>query len=710
MYKEGLAETDSIRKKVMAALEKYELSEVRNIGIMAHIDAGKTTTTERILFYTGRSYKLGEVHDGTAVMDWMEQEQERGITITSAATTCDWKGKKINIIDTPGHVDFTVEVERSLRVLDGVIAVFCAVGGVEPQSETVWRQADNYSIPRVAFVNKMDRTGANFERCVSMIADRLGGNPLPIQLPLGKESEFECVFDLIEEKMLVFDEQSLGQNIAVEEIPAQYIEEFTAARMMLLEKLADFDEKIMEKYLDDTIVSAPEIYAALRKATLALKVVPVLCGSAFKNKGVQPLLDSVVRFLPSPLDVKDVQGEGSKGDIVTRKADPKAKLVGLVFKLMSDSFVENLAFVRIYSGTISVGDKVYNPVKKKQEKISKLLRLHANKREEVQQVAAGDIVAIVGLKFTTTGDTLCQKGDYIILESMDFPDPVIGVAIEPKTKAEEKKLNETLAKIALEDPSFTVTKDLDSGQTIISGMGELHLEIIVDRLLNDFKVSANVGTPQVAYKETVEVEHEGEAKFDPQTGAKGQYGHVVIKVRPTERGSGIVFNSLVESDLIPDEFLGAIEKGIVDSLDSGPLIGYPLTDIEVSLVGGSYHEDESTEMAFGVASAMAIRRTTAEAEPKLLEPVMNLEVTTPEEYLGDVIADLNSKRGKVIGVEAEEKIQILRAHVPLAEMFGYSTSLRSATQGRANFTMQFWEYDVVPAAKAALIIKKIRGI
>lgn len=694
--------------QVMAALK--ELTDVRNIGIMAHIDAGKTTTTERILFYTGRSYKLGEVHDGTAVMDWMEQEQERGITITSAATTCYWKGKKINIIDTPGHVDFTIEVERSLRVLDGAIAVFCAVGGVEPQSETVWRQADKYHIPRIAFVNKMDRNGANFERCISMIAKRLGANPLPIQLPVGKEAEFEGIIDLIEEKMLVFDEQSLGQEIIERDIPGSYKEKFTAARMMLLEKLADFDEGIMEKYLDDTSVSAPEIYSALRKATISLKIVPVLCGSAFKNKGVQPLLDGVVSFLPSPLDVKDIEGQGPEGEIISRRSDPSEKLAGLVFKLMSDAFVENLAFVRIYSGKISVGDKVYNPVKQKQEKISKLMKLHANKREEVNEISAGDIGAIVGLKFSTTGDTLCEKGDHIILESMDFPEPVIGVAIEPRSKADEKKLAETLAKIALEDPSFTVSVDADSGQTIISGMGELHLEIIIDRLLNDFKVSANVGKPQVAYKETIETSYRAETKFDQMTGAKGQYGHVVIDVMPLERGAGIVFENAVDKELIPEQFLGSIRKGIVDTLDSGPLIGYPVTDIKITLVGGSYHEDESSEMAFGIAAAMAIRRATAEAGAKLLEPIMDLEITTPEEYIGDAIADINTKRGKIVGVAAEGTLQIVRAHVPLAELFGYSTSLRSATQGRANFTMQFLQYDVVPAARAEVIVKKIRGI
>lgn len=686
------------------------LTGVRNIGIMAHIDAGKTTTTERILYYTGRSYKIGEVHDGTAVMDWMEQEQERGITITSAATTCYWKDQKINIIDTPGHVDFTVEVERSLRVLDGAIAVFCAVGGVEPQSETVWRQADKYKIPRIAFVNKMDRIGADFDRCVSMISDRLGANPVPIQIPAGKEADFIGVIDLIEEKLLIFEEQSLGQDITIQDIPDDYREEFTAARMTLLEKLADFDEGVMEKYLDDALVSAPELYRALRKATLSLDLVPVLCGSAFKNKGVQPLLDGVIAYLPSPLDVKDVEGEDGAGNPVTRRSDPKEKLAALVFKLMSDAFVENLAFVRVYSGRMAVGDKVYNPVKKKQEKIGKLLKLHANKREEVAEIAAGDIGAIVGLKFTTTGDTLCGKGDNIVLGSMEFPEPVIGVAIEPRSKADEKKLEETLAKIALEDPSFSVSIDEDTGQTIISGMGELHLEIIVDRLLNEFKVSANVGTPQVAYKETVATKAKAEGKFDQLTGAKGQYGHVEIEIAPLERGEGIVFTSEVDKERIPDEFLASIEKGIVDSLDSGPLVGYPLTDIAIRLVGGSYHEDESTEMAFGIAGAMAIRRATADAEPRLLEPIMSLEVTTPEEYVGDVIADLNSKRGKVAGVEAEGKLQILKAHVPLAEMFGYSTSLRSATQGRANFTMQFLQYDVVPAQKAEKIISKIRGI
>ena len=686
-----------------------ELSTTRNIGIMAHIDAGKTTTTERILYYTGRSYKMGEVHDGNAVMDWMEQEQERGITITSAATTCFWNDHQINIIDTPGHVDFTVEVERSLRVLDGVIAVFCAVGGVEPQSETVWRQADRYAIPRLAFVNKMDRVGANFERCMKMMSDRLGANPLPLQIPVGKEADFAGVIDLVEEKMLGFSEQSLGQEVVESAIPDHYKEVFTAARMALLEKLADFDEGVMEKYLDDKPVSVDEIYRVLRKATLALDVVPVLCGSAFKNKGIQPLLDSVVRYLPSPVDIGFVEGLDRQGEPVQRKTGPKGKFCGLVFKLMSDTFVENLAFARVYSGMLSVGDKVFNPVKKKKEKISKLLKLHANKREEVKSIGAGDIGAIVGLKFTTTGDTLCENGDFVVLESMDFPDPVIGVAIEPRSKAEENKLTETLDKIALEDPSFTISTDEDTGQKIISGMGELHLEIIVHRLLNEFKVSANVGTPQVAYKETITQSVTEEGRFEQTTGTS-QYGHVVLKIEPLERGGGFVFSSEVDDETIPSTFLAAIEKGVKDTLDSGPLIGHPLTDVKVTLTGGSYDEEDSTEMAFGVAAAMALRKAGAEAEPVLLEPVMDLEAVTPEEYVGDVISDLNSKRGKVTGIEAENDVQIVRAHVPLAEMFGYSTSLRSATQGRAHFSMQFMEYNVVPQAKADKIIRKIRGI
>jgi elongation factor G len=677
---------------------------------MAHIDAGKTTTTERILYYTGRSHKLGEVHDGNAVMDWMEQEQERGITISSAATTCFWHQAKINIIDTPGHVDFTVEVERCLRVLDGVVAVFCAVGGVEPQSETVWRQADKYSIPRIAFINKMDRVGADFHRCLKMIADRLGANPVAVQLPVGCESAFEGVIDLIEGKMLIFDEATLGQEVQEFDIPEKYQQEFTAAHMVLLEKLADFDEEIMGKYLEGKPVSPEEIYSALRKATLSLGLVPVLCGSAFKNKGIQPLLDGVIRYLPSPVDIPSVEGVDEHNHLVVRSANDDAPFCGLVFKLMSDSFVENLAYLRIYSGRLKVGEKVFNPIKKKQEKISKLLKLHANKREEVKEIGCGDIGAVIGLKFTTTGDTLCAAGDYIVLDQMEFPVPVIGVAIEAKSKADERKLAETLQKLALEDPSFTISTNEDTGQTIISGMGELHLEIIIDRLLNDFKASANVGKPQVAYKETIGTKAEAEGKFDQYTGAKGQYGHVILEVEPLPRGAGFLFECKVSEEQIPKLYLKAIEKGVVDSLDAGPLIGYPLTDMKVNLIGGSCHEDDSTEMAFGISASMAIRRAVVEANPLLLEPVMSVEVVTPEQYLGDVINDLNSKRAQIGIVESIHDLQVVHSHAPLAELFGYSTSLRSVTQGRANFTMRFLEYDIVPSAKADIIVKKFRGI
>ena len=687
-----------------------DLCKVRNIGIMAHIDAGKTTTTERILFYTGKSYKLGEVHDGNAVMDWMEQEQQRGITITSAATTCYWNNYKINIIDTPGHVDFTVEVERCLRVLDGVVAVFCAVGGVESQTETVWRQANKYAIPRIAFINKMDRVGADFERSLKMIAERLGANPVAVQIPVGSESDFEGIIDLIKGKMISFDDASLGQEFREIDIPEHYKQKFTAAHMILLEKLADFDEGIMGKYLENIPVLPEEIYTALRKATLNLDMVPVLCGSAFKNKGIQPLLDNVIRYLPSPLDVPSVEGVNEEGDVVIRKASDDAPFCALVFKLMSDSFVDNIAYLRIYSGTLNVGDRVYNSVKKRHEKISKLLKIHANKREEVKEIGAGDIGAIIGLKYTTTGDTLCKSEDIIVLDSMDFPEPVIGVAIEAKSKADEKKLAESLQKLALEDPSFSISVNKDTGQTIISGMGELHLEIVIDRLLNNFKASANVGKPQVAYKETISITKDAEAKFDQHTGAKGQYGHVVLQVEPLPRGKGFLFVNEVNGDQIPKTFLAAIEKGVVDSLDAGPLIGYPLTDIKVKLIGGSYHEEDSTEMAFGISASMAIRRVVADANPLLLEPIMLVEVTTPDQYLGEVINDLNSKRAKIGIVESNNILQILHAQVPLAEMFGYSTSLRSITQGRASFTMSFSQFDVVPAIKAESIVKKIRGI
>ena len=686
------------------------LSKLRNIGIMAHIDAGKTTTTERILYYTGRSHKIGEVHEGTAVMDWMEQEQERGITITSAATTCTWNGYTINIIDTPGHVDFTVEVERCLRVLDGVVAVFCAVGGVEPQSETVWRQADRYGIPRLAFVNKMDRVGADFDKCVAEIEDRLGATPVAITLPVGSEDTFSGVIDLISERLLRFDDASKGLEVHEEVIPDDLRDKSSAARMALLEKLADFDEEVMEKYLEDQEIAPGELHRALRKATLSLDLVPVLCGSAFKNKGVQPLLDAVCRYLPSPVDVPPVEGTDKNGAPLIRKPERSEKFCGLVFKLQADPFVGNLSFIRVYSGELKVGDKVFNPLKRKKEKISKLIKLHANKREEVDRISAGDIGAVVGLKFTTTSDTLCAAGDYIVLESMDFPEPVIGVAIEAKTKADEGKLAETLEKIAREDPSFRVSIDQDSGQTIISGMGELHLEIIVDRLLREFKVNANVGQPQVAYRETITVPAQGEGRFETQGTGKEQYGHVIVELEPAERGEGVSFESHVDEEDIPAAYIEAIEKGVRDSLDSGPLIGYPVLDVRVKLVGGSYDEERSTEMAFGVAATIACRKAAAEAEPVLLEPVMELEIVTPEEYLGEVINDLNRKGAQVNGVDTDRDVQVVHALAPLATMFGYSTDLRSATQGRATFTMQFSEFAEVPARRAEEIIRKIRGV
>ena len=690
--------------------EKNDLARVRNIGIMAHIDAGKTTTTERILYYTGRSHKIGEVHDGTAVMDWMEQEQERGITITSAATTCFWNEHQINIIDTPGHVDFTVEVERCLRVLDGVVAVFCAVGGVEPQSETVWRQADRYHIPRLAFVNKMDRVGAAFARCVDEIETRLGAVPVAITLPVGSEEKFSGLIDLIGQKMLRFDEGSLGQVVTEEPVPDALSDESSAARMILLEKLADFDEGVMEKFINEQEITPGELRAALRKATLSLQLVPVLCGSAFKNKGIQPLLDAITWYLPSPADVPPVEGTDKDGAPLIRKPVRSEQFCGLVFKLQSDPFVGNLAFLRVYSGQLKLGERLFNTRKHKTEKISKLVRLHANKREEIDSIAAGDICAVVGLKFSRTGDTLCEVGDFILLEEMSFPEPVIGVSIEPKTKADESRLAESLAKLASEDPSFRVTVSEDTGQTIISGMGELHLEIIVDRLTREFKVAAAVGRPQVSYRETLTTSSRAEARFEPQGTGKEQYGHVEIELAPGPRHSGHRFECLVDEARIPAQFVQAIKKGVLDSLDSGPLIGYPLLDIEARLVGGSYDEDKSTDLAFGVAATMACRKAAMQGSPVLLEPIMELEVVTPEEYLGDVLNDLNRKRAQVNGVDTEKTLQVVRAKVALSEMFGYSTELRSATQGRATFTMRFVEFAEVPARKAEAIIRKIKGV
>jgi elongation factor G len=686
------------------------LCSVRNIGIMAHIDAGKTTTTERILFYTGRSHKMGEVHDGAAVMDWMEQEQERGITISSAATTCRWKDVHINIIDTPGHVDFTVEVERSLRVLDGAVAIFCAVAGVEPQSETVWRQADHYKVPRIAFVNKMDRVGASFKRCLVQIEQRLGANPVAITLPAGGESHFSGVIDLIDQKLLTFDDESQGQVVTEEAIPDQFIQDSSAARMTLIEKLADFDDGVMEKYLNDQEIAPAEIRAALRKAVLASRLVPVLCGSAFKNKGIQPLLDAVAWYLPSPVDIPPVEGRDKSGALLVRKPDESEKFCGLVFKLQSDPFVGSLSFLRIYSGQLKAGSRVLNPRKGKTEKLSRLLKLHANKREEVQCLGAGDIGALAGLKFTQTGDTLCEVDDYILLESIDFPEPVIGIAIEAKSKADEQLLTESLEKIVREDPSFQVSKNEETGQTIISGMGELHLEVIVDRLIREFKVAANVGRPQVAYREAITAEAQAEGRFETLGTGKEQYGHVELVMAPGPPGSGNRFECLVDEQCLPGQYIDSIEKGVLGSLDSGPLIGYPLLDVVVKLVGGSYDEEKSTEMAFGVAATMACRKAAALAQPVLMEPVMRLDIVTPDEYVGEVINDLNRKRAQVIGVETEPGRQVVHAKASLAELFGFSTDLRSATQGRATFSMIFSEFAQVPSKRAEEIIYKIKGV
>ncbi len=686
------------------------MGRVRNIGIMAHIDAGKTTTTERILYYTGRSHRIGEVHEGTTVMDWMEQEQERGITITSAVTTCFWRDCSINLIDTPGHVDFTIEVERCLRVLDGVVAVFCSVGGVEPQSETVWRQADHYRIPRIAFVNKMDRVGADFDRCVRMLRERLHANPLPIQIPNGEAENFVGIIDLIREKAVYFDEESQGIDLIETEIPAKLLDQSSAARMALLENLADFDEGVMEKYLEEAPISVPEIIRAIRKATLDLKVVPVLCGSAFKNKGVQPLLDAVVDCLPSPIDVPPVTGVNAHGETEIRKTSDTEKFCSLAFKFMADPFVGNLAYIRVYSGVLRSGMHVYNLAKGKKEKIGRIVKMHANKRTEVKEVLAGDIGAVVGLRFTTTGDTLCDPEAPLVLESLSVPEPVISIAIEPKSKAEEEKLTESLAKIELEDPSFHITTNPDTGQTIISGMGELHLEIILDRLGREFGVRGNVGKPQVAYKETITKYSRVEGRFNQLTEGRSQYGHVWLELFPQERGAGFSFRNSVSEEVIPKRFIPAIEKGVKYSLDNGPMIGYPLVDLKVELVDGSCHETDATELAYGVAASMAMRQGMLDAGSIILEPIMALEVVVPEEYIGEVISDLNGRRGKVVGMESRAVLQVVRSHVPLAEMFGYSTEVRSATQGRASFTMQFLRYGKVPEYISQQIVNKIRGV
>ncbi len=690
---------------------QYPLDKTRNIGIMAHIDAGKTTTTERILYYTGRSYKIGEVDEGTATMDWMVQEQERGITITSAATTSFWRDCRINIIDTPGHVDFTVEVERSLRVLDGAIAILDAVAGVEPQTETVWRQADKYQVPRIVYVNKMDRVGADFSRSVVMIRERLGAVPVPIQIPIGQAESFVGAIDLIEQVAIVWeDDESLGQRFSRQEIPAEYAAQVREYREKMVEALAEVDETLMEKYLGDEKISPDEIRAAIRAGTMAMKLVPVLCGASFRNKGVQPLLDAVVDFLPSPLDIPPMQGvnpETRENEV--RVPGDEEPFSALAFKIMNDPYVGQLVFLRVYSGTLNSGSGVYNSTKDRKERVGRLLRMHANKREEIEAVAAGDIAAVVGLKFTTTGDTLCDPDRPIVLEAMTFPAPVISVAIEPKTKADEEKLGLSLSRLALEDPTFKVTVDSETNQTLIAGMGELHLEIIVDRLLREFKVEANVGKPQVAYRETIRRKAEARGRFIRQTGGRGQYGDASLEVEPAAPGEGFSFENEIVGGAIPREFLPAVEKGVREAAETGVLAGYPMVDVKVALTDGSYHEVDSSEMAFKIAGSMAFKEACRRAGPVLLEPIMQVEVVVPEEYMGAVVGDLNSRRGRVQAMDTRAGSHIIRATVPLATMFGYATDLRSMTQGRATYTMQFARYEEVPQSIAEEIMAKVAG-
>ena len=686
------------------------LEKTRNIGIMAHIDAGKTTTTERILYYTGINYKIGEVHEGTATMDWMVQEQERGITITSAATTCFWRDHRVNIIDTPGHVDFTIEVERSVRVLDGAVAVFCSVGGVEPQTETVWRQADKYGVPRIAFVNKMDRLGADFFRVVKMIEDRLGARPVALQLPIGAEEKFAGVIDLVQMKAVVWEDESLGAKFRIEAIPEDMALQARENRDKLLEAVADCDENIMVKYLEGREINESELRRAIRNATLAIKIVPVLCGSAFRNKGIQPLLDAVVEYLPSPSDIPPVKGVNPDTQATEeRPAKDDAPFSALAFKIMTDPFVGTLSFFRVYSGSLTSGASIYNSTKSKRERIGRLLKMHANKREEIKEVYAGDIAAAVGLRTATTGDTLCDEDHPIILESIDFPDPVISIAIEPKSKADQEKLGLSLQKLATEDPSFRVRTDEETGQTIISGMGELHLEIIVDRLLREFNVGASVGKPQVAYKETVRKSVEQQGKFIRQTGGRGQYGDVWIKLEPLPAGSGFDFVDAIKGGSIPREYIPAVEKGVREATENGALAGYPIVDVKVTLIDGSYHDVDSSEIAFKIAGSMAFKEAARKANPVLLEPIMSVEVVVPESFMGDVIGDISSRRGKVLGMDTRPAAQAIDARVPLAQMFGYATDLRSMTQGRATYTMQFSHYEPVPAAVAEGIIAKFDG-
>ncbi|MCG3191939.1 MAG: Elongation factor G [Thermoanaerobaculia bacterium] len=674
---------------------------------MAHIDAGKTTTTERILYYTGVNYKIGEVHDGTATMDWMVQEQERGITITSAATTCFWKGIRINIIDTPGHVDFTAEVERSLRVLDGAVAVFDAVSGVEPQSETVWRQADRYGVPRIAFVNKMDRTGADFERCVDMMVTKLGAKPTPVQIPWGFGDTFEGIIDLIEEKAYQFKDETLGAEFTVCDVPASHKAMYDTYREKLVEAVVESDDALMEKYMEGVLPTPEELRAALRRASCAGLLHPVVCGTAFKNKGVQQLLDAVISFLPSPIDIPPIRGVDDSGHEVLRETKDEAPFAGLVFKIMTDPFVGQLAFFRVYAGHLDAGSPIYNSTKQTNERVGRLLKMHANKREEIKEVWAGDIAAAVGLKNVTTGDTICDRNSVVVLESMKFPEPVITLSIEPKTKADQEKMGMALAKLMQEDPTFKVTTDKETNQTIIAGMGELHLEIIVDRMMREFNVQANVGKPQVAYRETVRKEAVAEGRFVRQSGGKGQYGHVKLRLRPHPEGKEYEFINATVGGSIPREFIKPIDQGIREAMLTGVLAGYPTVNIQIEVYDGSFHEVDSSEMAFKIAGSMAFQDGAKKAQPVILEPMMAVEAVTPEEFMGDVIGDLNSRRGKINHMEPRLNFQVIQASVPLAEMFGYATTLRSLTQGRANYTMQFERYDEVPKAIADGIIAKV---
>jgi elongation factor G len=688
------------------------LERMRNIGIAAHIDAGKTTTTERILYYTGRTHKIGEVHEGTAVMDWMEQEQERGITITSAATTCEWRDIQINIIDTPGHVDFTAEVERSLRVLDGAVAVFDAVAGVQPQSETVWRQADKYQVPRICFINKMDRVGADFFHSVDTIVSRLRCKPVAIQLPVGAEDQFKGVVDLVQMKALIWRDETLGAEYDVVDIPAELQAQAREYRDKMIEAVSEHDDHLFEKYVEGKPLSNEEIRAGIRKATIALKIFPVICGSAFKNKGVQSMLDAVVEYLPSPLDVPPIEGVSidDPNTVLIRKASDSEPFAALVFKIMTDPYVGQLAFFRVYSGHLAAGDSVYNVAKGRTERIGRLLRMHANKREEIQEIFAGDIAAAVGLKTVITGDTICDDDHPIVLESIDFPTPVIQLAVEPRTKADQEKLGMAIQKLAQEDPTFRVATDPETGQTILSGMGELHLEIIVDRMMREFGVAANVGKPQVAYRETVRKSSEAEGRHIKQSGGRGQYGVVKIRMEPLPTGSGFEFVNDVYGGSIPKEYIGPVEAGMKEALEGGILAGFPMSDLKVTLYDGSYHDVDSSEIAFKIAGSLAVKEAARRAKPVLLEPIMAVEVVVPEEYMGDVIGDLNSRRGRIEGMELRGTSQIIKSSVPLSEMFGYATDLRSRTQGRGSFTMHFGKYEEVPAALAEEIVSRVQGI